>query len=136
MWAPSDYSNLYMDGDKSAITDVDDPDLDKFPKFAQAQLYQGLLEPGDALFIPSMWLHNMKATSFGMAINMFWKNLDEAVYDQKDPYGNKDLLPAAKAKRMLDNVIKQLEGLPIDIKDFYGQQLIAAIEKKCCLARD
>ena len=53
------------------------------------------------------------------------------LYDSKDPYGNKDLLPAAKSLRMLDNVIKQLETLPTEYKDFYSRQLISRIEAKC-----
>ena len=73
----------------------------------------------------------MTAQDFGVAINLFWKNLDPELYDQKDPYGNKDLLPAAKSLRMLDNVIKQLETLPDEYRDFYARQLISRIEAKC-----
>ena len=53
------------------------------------------------------------------------------MYDKKDTYGNRDLLPGAKAVRMLDNVMKQLDDLPPDYRDFYARQLIARIEKKC-----
>ena len=42
-----------------------------------------------------------------------------------------DLLPGAKALRMMDNVIKQLDLLPQDLEDFYGRQIIALLEKKC-----
>jgi tRNA wybutosine-synthesizing protein 5 len=73
----------------------------------------------------------MTAEDFGVAINVFWKNLDPDLYDAKDPYGNKDLLPAAKSLRMLDNVIKQLETLPAEYRDFYARQLISRIEAKC-----
>ena len=73
----------------------------------------------------------MITLDFGVAVNVFWKNLEPELYDKKDPYGNKDLIPAAKSLRMLDNVIRQLEGLPADYKDFYGRQLVAKIEKKC-----
>ncbi|XP_059094296.1 tRNA wybutosine-synthesizing protein 5-like [Tigriopus californicus] len=133
MWAPSDALNLYLDGDKSRVVDIDQPDLAAFPKFAQATPFEGWLEPGDILFIPAMWFHNMTARDFGVAVNVFWQNLDQGLYDRKDPYGNRDLLPGAKALRMLDNVMKQLEELPEDLKDFYGRQLIARIEKKCLL---
>jgi hypothetical protein len=75
--------------------------------------------------------HNMTADGFGVAVNLFWKNLEPELYDPKDPYGNKDLLPAAKSLRMLDNVLKQLEDLPEDCRDFYGRQMIARIEAKC-----
>ena len=43
----------------------------------------------------------MKALDAGIAINVFWKNLPEEVYDKKDPYGNKDLLPAAKGFKIV-----------------------------------
>ena len=41
------------------------------------------------MFIPSMWFHNMTAKDFGIAVNLFWKNLADKLYDPKDPYGNK-----------------------------------------------
>ena len=73
----------------------------------------------------------MTAIDFGLAVNVFWKNLEPGVYDKKDAYGNRDLLPAAKATRMLDNVIKQLDELPAEARDFYARQLIARLDKKC-----
>ncbi len=131
LWPPNQALKLYLDGDKSKVSDPDSPDLDRFPLFATAERMDVELEPGDVLYIPSMWFHNTKAKSFGIGINVFWKNLEESVYDTKDPYANRDLLPAAKAMRMLDNVCRQLQDLPEDIQDFYGRMLISKIEKKC-----
>ena len=133
MWAPSEALNLYLDGDKSKVVDIDNHDVNskEFPNFCKAKQWTCDLIPGDLLYIPAMWFHNMTAIDFGVAINVFWKNLKTELYDKKDPYGNKDLLPAAKSLRMLDNVIRQLEELPVEYKDFYGRHLIAKIEKKC-----
>lgn len=133
MWAPSEALNLYLDGDKSKVVDIDDFELnkDEFPNFCKAKQFSCDLVPGDLLYIPALWFHNMTALDYGVAINVFWKNLQTDLYDKKDPYGNKDLLPASKSLRMLDNVIKQLDELPTEYKDFYGRQLIAKIEKKC-----
>lgn len=39
-------------GDKSSVLDIDDPDLARYPKFADAVRVEGRLEPGDILFIP------------------------------------------------------------------------------------
>ena len=39
-------------GDKSEVLDIDTPDLIKYPKFAQVVRYEGIMEPGDVLFIP------------------------------------------------------------------------------------
>lgn len=133
MWAPSEALNLYLDGDKSRVIDIENIEkISKdFPNFFKAEQWIGDLIPGDILYIPALWFHNMTAKDYGLAINVFWKNLNSELYDKKDPYGNKDLLPASKSLRMLDNVIRQLEDLPTDYKDFYGRQLISKIEKKC-----
>ena len=134
LWAPDEALNLYLDGgDKSKVIDIDDVQKirSEFPKFLDAERYVGDLEPGDILYIPALWFHNMTAVDFGVAINVFWKNLDPDLYDKKDPYGNRPLLPAAKASRMLDNVMKQLDELPSEYKDFYGRQLIERVSKKC-----
>ena len=61
----------------------------------------------------------------------FRRNLDLDAYEKNDAYGNRDLAPAAKAIRMLDNCTRQLESLPEELRDFYGRILISRIEKRC-----
>ncbi len=131
LWPPDQALNLYLDGDKSRVIDIDNADPEKFPLFSQATKYEVDLRPGDVLFIPSMWFHNMTATDGGIGVNLFWKNLPDELYDKKDVYANRDLLPGAKALRMLDNVIRQLDDLPEELRDFYGRQLMIKIDKKC-----
>jgi tRNA wybutosine-synthesizing protein 5 len=70
------------------------------------------------------------ALEFGIAVNIFWKHLDDSMYDNKDTYGNKDLTPASRAMQIMDRALKALEELPDSYKDFYGRRLIAKIEKK------
>ena len=36
------------------------------------QIHVADLAPGDVLFIPAMWFHNMTAQDFGVAVNVFW----------------------------------------------------------------
>ena len=43
-----------------------------FPKFCTAERHVADLAPGDVLFIPAMWFHNMTAQDFGVAVNVFW----------------------------------------------------------------
>ncbi|GBM71140.1 tRNA wybutosine-synthesizing protein 5, partial [Araneus ventricosus] len=76
------------------------------------------------------WFHNMKYLNFGIAVNVFWKELDPSFYDKKDPYGNKDLLPAQQAFASLDRALTVLSKLPKGYKEFYYLRLIAQIEKK------
>lgn len=134
LFAPSDMENLYMIGDKSQITDIDDPDLEKYPKFAQAQKYEAFLMQGDVLFIPALWFHNVIALEFGVAVNVFWKNLTpHNLYDKKDPYGNKDLVPASRAIDSLNRALKMIDDLPDEYKDFYGRKMVEIIKSKTYL---
>lgn len=96
LYSPGDVPYLYLEGDKSRVFDIDSPDLQRYPKFAEATPYTCIMEPGDVLFIPALWFHNMTALDFSVSVNVFWRNLDPELYDKKDPYGNKDPLPASK----------------------------------------
>lgn len=53
-----------------------DPDLERYPRFAEAQskaLYADL-EPGDAIYIPTLWWHHVQATApINILIN-YWHN--------------------------------------------------------------
>ena len=66
--------------------------------------YCGVLEPGDILYIPALWFHNiltLEEEGWALSINIFWKNLPQEIYDKKDIYGNKDLLPAQLVRKKL-----------------------------------
>jgi tRNA wybutosine-synthesizing protein 5 len=67
---------------------------------------------------------------FGVAVNVFWKNLPPDLYDHKDTYGNKDLLPAQRATQIVDNALKVLETLPAEYRDFYARRLVLRIQAK------
>ena len=41
------------------MIDIDNPDLSEFPRFAEVTRYEAFLEPGDVLFIPALWFHNV-----------------------------------------------------------------------------
>ena len=96
LFPPSDALNLYLQGDKSLVPSVEEPDLGKFPAVARATRFEAVLRPGDGLFIPALWFHSVKSASFTVSINVFWRHLQESLYDKKDVYGNKDLLPAVQ----------------------------------------
>ncbi|XP_002125620.2 tRNA wybutosine-synthesizing protein 5-like [Ciona intestinalis] len=130
LFAPSDALHLYLQGDKSLVTDIYNPDIKKFPKFVQAVRFECVLEAGDVLFIPALWFHNVVALEFGVAVNVFWKNLHSEMYDKKDPYGNKDLVPAARSMDILNRALKVLDELPEDYKDFYARRMVARIQEK------
>ncbi|GFY78948.1 tRNA wybutosine-synthesizing protein 5 [Trichonephila inaurata madagascariensis] len=130
LFPPTDALNLYLNGDKSEVLDIENPDFNKFPNFKNVTWYECCLLPGDILYIPAFWFHNMKYLDFGIAVNVFWKELDPIFYDKKDPYGNKDLLPAQQAFASLDKAMASLSKLPPSYKEFYCKRLIALIQKK------
>ncbi|GIY25279.1 tRNA wybutosine-synthesizing protein 5 [Caerostris extrusa] len=130
LFPPTDALNLYLNGDKSEVIDIENPDLEKFPKFKNVTRHECHLLSGDVLYIPAFWFHNMTYLDFGIAVNVFWKELDPALYDKKDPYGNKDLLPAQQAIASVDKALASLTKLPPSYKEFYCLRLIAQIQKK------
>lgn len=56
------------------------PDFERFPRFAQA-LQAGEvaeLDPGDAIFIPSMWFHHVEGLEpINLLINAWWRQTPE-----------------------------------------------------------
>ena len=52
-----------------------------------------------------------------------------SLYDSKDVYGNKDLVPAARAQQGVDKAMKALDTLPAEYKRFFTLKLIARLEK-------
>ena len=132
LWPPSELDKMYMTGDKSRVVDIDQPDPHQFPLFSSASRYVAELQPADILFIPALWFHNMLAHDFGVAVNVFWRELDAKFYDPKDAYGNKDHVPAAKAFQSADNIIKNLQQLPAEYSEFYCRRIIDRLQSKCC----
>jgi hypothetical protein len=78
-FAPEETDKLYPDesGDVSAISDPEHPDLERFPRFAEAKMLRFTLMPGEVLFNPTGWWHTTRThdvsiatvVSFGNASN-------------------------------------------------------------------
>lgn len=83
LFPPEQVANLYIGplehtpaGQAISLVDFANPDFEQFPKFAQAletaQIAE--LEAGDALFLPSMWWHQVESlTTFNILINYWWQ---------------------------------------------------------------
>jgi len=65
-------------GQAVSLVDFNAPDLERFPAFDKA-LAAGrttVLEPGDALFIPSMWWHHVQGLEpFNVLVNYWWGSM-------------------------------------------------------------
>lgn len=79
----SQVPNLYVGplditiaGQPSSLVDPYNPDLVRFPRFEEAARHALVAElgPGDALFIPSLWLHHVESLDpLGMLVNFWWR---------------------------------------------------------------
>ena len=82
LFPPEQLPNLYIGplhatpaGQPISLVDFKNPDWQAHPRFKQAlaAAQTCLLEPGDALFIPSMWWHHIEALDpFNLLVNYWW----------------------------------------------------------------
>jgi hypothetical protein len=83
LFPPEQVSNLYVGpldftpaGQAISLVDFHQPDDPRYPKFRTALEHAQVaeMEPGDALFIPSMWWHHVEALDpFNVLVNYWWR---------------------------------------------------------------
>eukprot|EP00760_Papus_ankaliazontas_P021906 PhM_4_TR18762/c0_g1_i1/m.4318/K15451/PPM2, LCMT2, TYW4; tRNA wybutosine-synthesizing protein 4 len=132
LYPPSQYMNLYMEGSTSRVVDIDTPDYNKYPRFrdAKASAVEFALRPGDVLFIPALWFHNVTATSGAISVNVFWRHLDAAEYDPKDTYGNRDLPSMVAAREAIVRSVRDVaSSVPVEYRAFAVRQALDDIAK-------
>lgn len=84
LFPPDQIANLYPGpltptpgGQALSMVDFDNPDFEQYPNFAEAIEHGQVadLEPGDALYLPSMWWHQVESKSrFNVLINYWWSD--------------------------------------------------------------
>lgn len=82
LFPPEQIANLYIGpldqtlaGPPSSMVDPDAPDLARYPRFADALAHAQVaeLEPGDAIFIPAIWWHHVRALDrLNVLVNYWW----------------------------------------------------------------
>ena len=88
LFPPDQIANLYVGplemtpaGAPVSMVDVEAPDLDRYPRFAQAleAAETAELGPGDAIYIPYFWWHAVRSLNpLSVLINYWWNDVREA----------------------------------------------------------
>lgn len=142
VFPPEQLDNLYIGpldktlaGQPISLVSLQDPDLDRFPKFAEAlsQARTTILEPGDAIYLPSMWFHNVESLDWlGVLVNFWWR--DAAVHMFTPMFTMLHAMLSIKGmpeyerdcwKRMFDHYVFEVDGdpmahVPEDARGFFG----------------
>lgn len=83
LFPPEQVANLYVGpldrtpaGQPISLVDLEDPDLERFPRFTQALEHAACAElgPGDAIYIPTLWWHCVEGLApFNTLVNYWWQ---------------------------------------------------------------
>ncbi|OLL23918.1 Lysine-specific demethylase 8 [Neolecta irregularis DAH-3] len=78
LYAPQYSSRLYPRSPESGVdmgntsqVDIANPDYDAFPDLRNAKFVDGILRPGDALYIPLNWWHYLHSLTVSLSVS-FW----------------------------------------------------------------
>jgi len=84
LFPPEQVANLYVGplentlaGQPISLVDFAEPDLEAHPRFADAMEHALVaeLEPGDVLYMPSLWFHHVESLEdFGALVNFWWRD--------------------------------------------------------------
>ena len=127
LFPPDQTPNLYVGpfeltpaGRPISLVDFAAPDLERFPRFAEAVKHAQVadLEEGDALFIPSMWWHHVEATAaINILVNYWWRTVPAHLGTPQDVLNHammtlRDLPPEEKRiwKHMFEHYVFDTDG--------------------------
>jgi ribosomal protein L16 Arg81 hydroxylase len=66
---PSQWQYLYNSTGVFSDVDCEQPDLDRYPLFRHATVTELVLEPGEVLFMPVGWWHQVRALEVSMTVS-------------------------------------------------------------------
>jgi hypothetical protein len=126
---PDQLPNLYIGpldlapgGQPTSMVRVAAPDLERYPRFAQALAVAETVdvEPGDAVYIPNLWWHNVESLDrVNLSVNYWWLDQPEVA----EPFaalahGLMAITPLSASRRelwrkMFEHYVFQTNGDPV-----------------------
>ncbi|KAI1139759.1 LCM-domain-containing protein [Hypoxylon sp. FL0543] len=130
LFPPSDVTRLsFAPGSSSSSIDVFS-ELES-GSLSETHPHEAVLKPGDILFIPPLWMHTATPLSnLGIAINVFFRNLENGYSAGRDVYGNRDLAAYEKGRQDIARVASTFSKLPPDVRGFYIKRLAHELSQK------
>ncbi|KAF3012063.1 tRNA methyltransferase ppm2 [Neopestalotiopsis sp. 37M] len=130
LFPPGDVTELsFAPGASSSSLDVF-AELDT-TSLANTRPHEAVLGPGDILFLPPLWLHTAAPVSgLGVAVNVFFRNLDGGYSAGRDVYGNRDLAAYEKGRQDVAKIASGFGKVPVEMKEFYVKRLASELLQK------
>ncbi|KAI1780584.1 LCM-domain-containing protein [Hypoxylon cercidicola] len=130
LFPPTDVDRLsFAPGSSSSSIDVFS-ELES-PSLAETHPHEAVLKPGDILFLPPLWMHTASPLSnLGIAVNVFFRNLENGYSAGRDVYGNRDLAAYEKGRQDVARIANSFSKLPPDMRDFYMKRLADELVQK------
>lgn len=132
LFPPFDVSHLsFSPGASSSSIDVFSALESSSPALAQTHPHEAVLNPGDILFLPPLWLHTATPlTNLGVAVNVFFRNLETGYSSGRDVYGNRDIAAYEKGRQDITRIAHAFAKMPSDIREFYVTRLADELRQK------
>lgn len=133
LYPPSDVEHLRLPPGASSST------LDIFANDNSGQIVsvphtsprEATLVPGEILFIPPLWLHAATPVDgVSIAVNAFFRNLENGYAMGRDVYANRDLAAYEKGRKEVERIVRLFGGVPPDIACFYLARLADELRDK------
>ncbi|XP_065666670.1 lysine-specific demethylase 8 isoform X1 [Hydra vulgaris] len=134
LYRADDLKNLYPNPFGSngrtiqSQVNCDNPDFNKFPNFRNVQFFECILKPGEMLYFPAFWWHQVTSTDTTISMNIFFGNDGTNTYISKIMSGNQWLsfkywiLNIIEQNRHLESFRSVLEYLPESLTSFLVKQ--------------
>lgn len=125
LYAPGDAASLGIPhGASSSPLDPFDERTRASSSLRGATPWLADLRAGEALMIPPLWAHAAApAQGVSVAVNVFFRDLNEGYAVGRDVYGNRDYAAYERGRRDVGRVAEAFSGLPDQAAEFYLRRL-------------